>query len=121
VIVGVNSQNVQHSSLSLQRFEFCLSPRSTKAALSILPRRLAALPNRDVIIELEVGAEAMAVAEAIALRIHSDDGFALLVDYGQNSPYETSLNAIRDHSAVHPLQVHPLNLSSPGTTDLCVK
>ena len=47
----------------------------------------------------------MAVAEAIALRIQQDDGFALLVDYGQDAPYDMSLNAIRKHEAVHPLQV----------------
>lgn len=102
---------MRHSAFYLQRFEFVLSPSSTKAALSILPRRLAALPNRDTVTDLEVGAEAMAVAEAIALRIHRDDGFALLVDYGKDSPYDTSLNAIRAHSAVHPLQVH---LPRPG-------
>jgi SAM-dependent MidA family methyltransferase len=57
---------------------------------------------------LEVGAEAMAVVEAIALRIEACGGFALLIDYGKDGPYESSLNAIRNHTAVHPLQVSAL-------------
>jgi SAM-dependent MidA family methyltransferase len=89
----------------VQRFEFVLSPRNTLATQTILKRRLAALPNPDTVQEIEVGAEAMVVAEAIALRIQACDGFALMIDYGKDGPYEMSLNAIRDHTAVHPLRV----------------
>lgn len=59
---------------------------------------------------LEVGAEAMAVVEAVALRIEACGGFALFVDYGKDGPYDSSLNAIRNHDGVHPLHVCP---SSP--------
>jgi SAM-dependent MidA family methyltransferase len=89
----------------VQRFEFTLSPRGSLASQTILQRRLAAFKGSSQLSAIEVGAEAMAVAEAIALRIQQDDGFALLVDYGQDAPYDMSLNAIRKHEAVHPLQV----------------
>ena len=89
----------------MQRFEFVLSPTSTKAVHTILKRRLSALPNKDSITALEVSGDAMAVAEAVALRIHRDGGFGLFVDYGRNRPYDMSLNAIRGHQGIHPLQV----------------
>lgn len=89
----------------MQRLRFVLAPGKTKAAQHILMRRLRGLGERDPRRRaLEVGAEAMAVAEAAALRIDRCGGFALFVDYGQDGPYESSLNAIRHHEPVHPLQ-----------------
>lgn len=42
------------------------------------------------------------------MRIDRSDGVALLIDYGQDGPYEMSLNAIRKHKAVHTLEVRLL-------------
>jgi SAM-dependent MidA family methyltransferase len=74
---------------------------------TILPRRLGWLSKeqQESITEIEISTEAMAVAEGIAMRIHRAGGLALIVDYGQNGPYTSSLNALRDHKPVHPLQV----------------
>lgn len=89
----------------LQRLRFVLAPGRTKAVQHILMRRLRGLGARDPHRRaLEVNAEAMAVAEAAALRIERHGGFALFVDYGEDGPYESSLNAIRHHGPVHPLQ-----------------
>ena len=64
----------------------------------------------------------MAVVEAVALRIEACGGFALFVDYGKDAPYDSSLNAIRNHRSVHPLQVRapqcmrtPVALYPPST------
>jgi SAM-dependent MidA family methyltransferase len=105
--------NVLMRAQQLQRFDFCLSPRGTKAVHTILPRRLSWFPEkqRQSIAEIEISAEAMAVAEGIAMCIHRTGGMALIIDYGQSGPYKMSLNAIREHKPVHPLQVgdlHPI-------------
>eukprot|EP00879_Flechtneria_rotunda_P019374 GHRR01020349.1.p1 GENE.GHRR01020349.1~~GHRR01020349.1.p1 ORF type:complete len:241 (+),score=78.13 GHRR01020349.1:408-1130(+) len=60
---------------------------------------------------LQIGAHAMAVCETLACRISAHGGAALLIDYGQNCPYQNSLTAIRGHEGVHPL-------SQPGTADI---
>ena len=97
----------QRVRLCVQRFEFVLAPSSNLAVRSILKRRLNALPPglQKTVTALEVSAQAMAVAEAVALRIDRDGGFGLFVDYGQDQPYDMSLNAIRNHEGIHPLQV----------------
>ena len=91
----------------MQRFDFCLSPRSTKAAQTILRRRLSWMSpqQQEKTNAIEISAEAMAVAEEISIRIERDNGVALLIDYGQNGPYEMSLNAIKRHAAIHVLEV----------------
>lgn len=92
---------------TLQRFDFVLSPGGTRASATLLKRRLASLPQHQAnsLQALEVGAEAMAVAEEVALRIAHAGGLGLFIDYGQDAPYDSSLNAIKRHEAVHPLQV----------------
>ena len=77
----------QRVRLCVQRFEFVLAPSSNLAVRSILKRRLNALPPglQKTVTALEVSAQAMAVAEAVALRIDRDGGFGLFVDYGQET------------------------------------
>jgi SAM-dependent MidA family methyltransferase len=40
----------------------------------------------------------MAVCETLARRIAAAGGAALLIDYGQDGPYNNSLTAIRGHT-----------------------
>ena len=89
----------------MQKFDFVLSPGSTIASRTILKHRLDTLRRPEALQAIEVCAEGMSLAEAIALRIHRAGGFALLVDYGQDKPYDSSLNAIKEHQPVHPLEV----------------
>jgi NADH dehydrogenase [ubiquinone] 1 alpha subcomplex assembly factor 7 len=86
-----------------------LSPAATPAVKHILGRRLLGLGRARAaeLRALEVNAEAMAVAEAVAIRIQQGGGLALFIDYGQDGPYDASLNAIRNHKGVHVLQVRP--------------
>jgi hypothetical protein len=53
----------------------------------------------------------MALAEALARRVEQHGGAALIIDYGQDAPYESSLQAIRRHAFV------PL-LQAPGIADI---
>ncbi len=54
----------------------------------------------------------MSLAQTIAQRIAEDGGGALFVDYGREGPpYGDSLQAIRRHTVVSPLD-------APGTADL---
>jgi SAM-dependent MidA family methyltransferase len=85
--------------------EFVLSPGSTIASRTILQHRLNALRRPEKLTALEVCAEGVALVESIALRIRKSGGFALFVDYGQDAPYGSSLNAIKDHQPVHALEV----------------
>jgi SAM-dependent MidA family methyltransferase len=105
--------------VSLQNFRFVLSPFQTKAVQHILVRRLKALEKAAKSVKsttpipeasgsltgLEVNAEAMALAESVALRIDSTGGLCLVIDYGQDGPYDWTLNAIREHEPIHPLKV----------------
>ena len=63
---------------------------------------------------LEISAQGMALAEALALRVGRDGGAALVVDYGQDGPYGDSLVALKAHGPVHPL-------AAPGTADLSAR
>lgn len=113
--------------LRLQRFRFVLSPGPTAACHTVLKRRLAALralsrdggTAPDEPEAIEVCAEAMALVEETALRIAATGGLALFVDYGQDGPYESSLNALRDHRAVDPLEVRELPVCPPLTACCC--
>jgi NADH dehydrogenase [ubiquinone] 1 alpha subcomplex assembly factor 7 len=56
----------------------------------------------------------MAVAESLAKRVAEHGGAALIIDYGQDGPYEASLQAIRQHKFVGLLE-------EPGTADLSAR
>ena len=53
----------------------------------------------------------MTLAAELGQRISNSTGAALVVDYGRNRAYETSLQAIRQHSFVGLLE-------QPGSADL---
>ena len=94
-------------------FRFVLSPFDTFASKTVLPSRLEDL-GKDAIENLqglEVSAACMALAHTLTTRIAREGGAALLIDYGQNAPYEASLTAIKDHEFVD-------ILSHPGRADL---
>lgn len=60
---------------------------------------------------LEVGAQGMATAAALAARVMKSGGAALVLDYGRDSAYPASARAIRKHEFVDLLQ-------QPGDADL---
>ncbi|PRW58511.1 NADH dehydrogenase [ubiquinone] complex assembly factor 7 [Chlorella sorokiniana] len=90
-----------------------LSPGATPAARVLLPRRLRQLDLADQqrLQALEVCPQGMALAESLAQRVAQHGGAALIIDYGQDGPYETSLQAIRQHEFVGLLE-------QPGSADL---
>ncbi|KAL4437198.1 hypothetical protein ABPG75_004337 [Micractinium tetrahymenae] len=92
---------------------FVLSPGPTPAARVLLPRRLRQLlaEQQAAVEALEVCPQGMALAEALAQRVSQHGGAALIVDYGQDGPYEASLQAIRRHEFVGLLE-------QPGSADL---
>lgn len=61
-----------------------------------------------------MGAQAMAVASDLARRVAAAGGGALVVDYGRDAPYPASLQALRRHAQVHPLE-------RPGLADLSAR
>lgn len=94
-------------------FQMVLSPSPTPATVLLLPRRLEALSKeeRDTVEEIEVSPQTMTTAEALAKRIAGQGGAALIVDYGQDGPFGSSLQAIKQHKFKH-------LLSEPGSADL---
>ncbi|EFN59277.1 hypothetical protein CHLNCDRAFT_8390, partial [Chlorella variabilis] len=90
-----------------------LSPGPTPAARVLLPRRLRQLPQAEAseAAALEVCPQAMALAEGLARRVAQHGGAALIIDYGQDAPYEASLQAIRQHQFVGLLE-------GPGGADI---
>ena len=56
----------------------------------------------------------MAAAEGLAKRVSQHGGAALIIDYGQDRPYEASLQAIRQHKFVGLLE-------QPGSADLSAR
>lgn len=65
----------------------------------------------DKLQEIEISPQSIAMAQALAHRVASQDGAALIIDYGQEDAYGSSLQAIHQHKFV------PL-LSRPGEADL---
>ena len=61
--------------------------------------------------QLELSPQSMTLAAELGQRISNSTGAALVVDYGRNRAYETSLQAIRQHSFVGLLE-------QPGSADL---
>lgn len=99
-----------HSSSHLQ---MVLSAGATPAAKTILPLRLEGIePSaRDSMKAIEVCPQGMALAENLAKRVSTDNGAALIIDYGRDCPYRDSLAAIRKHQIVD-------IFDQPGTSDL---
>lgn len=66
----------------------------------------------DALDAIEICPQALTLAQSLAQRVAEDGGGALLIDYGrEHPPYGDSLQAIRRHDAVSPLD-------APGTADL---
>ncbi len=78
------------------------------APLGALGHRMEDTEDGDLV---EVSAAAEAVAEELGARIARDGGAAILIDYGGWRSKGNTLQALRAHQGVHPLD-------GPGTADL---
>jgi NADH dehydrogenase [ubiquinone] 1 alpha subcomplex assembly factor 7 len=85
---------------SPHHLSFVLSKGPTPAAMVLLERRLKGLPPKVVnaLKGIEICPQGMAVVENISKRIGSHGGAALIIDYGQFAPFESSVQAIMDHT-----------------------
>lgn len=94
-------------------FRMVLSPGPTPASRTLLPLRFKGLSitQRAALNAIEICPQGMATAEALGRRVSAHGGAALLIDYGQNGPYQSSLQAIKDHKFVG-------LFNSPGDADL---
>ncbi|KAL6497499.1 hypothetical protein OROHE_027128 [Orobanche hederae] len=93
-------------------FRFVLSPQSTPATLYLMQRcKWAKSEEIAKVNHIEVCPKAMDLTEAIANRIRTDGGGALIIDYGLNGVVSDSLQAIRKHKFVD-------ILDNPGSADL---
>ncbi|KAK0585809.1 hypothetical protein LWI29_034257 [Acer saccharum] len=93
-------------------FRFVLSPQPTPASLFLMRRcKWAAAEEMTKLEHMEVCPKAMELTSAIAKRISSDGGGALIIDYGLNGVVSDSLQAIRKHKFVD-------ILDNPGSADL---
>ncbi|KAL4195609.1 hypothetical protein AMTRI_Chr05g65530 [Amborella trichopoda] len=94
-------------------FRFVLSPQPTTASVLHLVKRCKWAPKEELanLEHIEVCPKAMELTHAIAKRIGSDGGGALIIDYGHNRIISDSLQAIRKHKFVN-------ILDGPGTADL---
>ncbi|ESR44305.1 hypothetical protein CICLE_v10011611mg [Citrus x clementina] len=93
-------------------FRFVLSPQPTPATLFLLQRcKWAADKELEKLEHIEVCAKAMELTGAMAKRIGSDGGGALIIDYGLNGVVTDSLQAIRKHKFVD-------LFDNPGSADL---
>lgn len=84
---------------------FSLGPETQQGALI---HRLGDTRPGDVV---ETCAPAMAIAQSLGARIAAQGGSALIVDYGGWRSLGDTLQAVRDHRSVEPLD-------APGTADL---
>ncbi|KAG9455964.1 hypothetical protein H6P81_000472 [Aristolochia fimbriata] len=98
---------------SAQRFQFVLSPIPTPATLLYLKKRCMWASKEELakLDHIEVCPKAMELTHAIAKRIGSDGGGALIIDYGLNGVVSDSLQAIRKHKFVD-------IFDDPGSADL---
>lgn len=65
----------------------------------------------------QISALAMALSANLARRVAKEGGAALLIDYGQDAPYTSSLQGIREHRQVPvslPVNLPAQNLSTPS-------
>ena len=94
-------------------FRLVVAPYDTFALKTVLPARLRELDeaSRENLDAIEISPAVMGIASDLAKRIKADGGAAILIDYGQDGPYENSLVGIKDHDFVE-------ILSDPGKVDL---
>ncbi len=94
-------------------FRLVVAPYDTFALTTILPARLRDLDEdtQGALEALEVSPAVNGLASDLARRIKTNGGAAILIDYGQDGPYESSLTAIKDHEFVDVL-------CEPGKVDL---
>ncbi len=94
-------------------FRLVVAPYETFALKTVLPARLRDLDEetRESLDAIEVSPAVIGLASDLARRIQKNGGAAILVDYGQDGPYESSLVAIKDHAFVDVL-------ADPGAVDL---
>ena len=94
-------------------FRLVVAPYDTFALKTVLPARLRDLDEtmRDTLEAIEVSPAVTGLASDLARRIKKNGGAAILIDYGQDGPYDSSLTAIKDHKFVNVL-------CEPGKVDL---
>lgn len=93
-------------------FRIVLSPQPTPATLYLLKRcKWAGTEELAKLHHVEVCPKAIDLTQAIAKRVSSDGGGALIIDYGLNGLVADSLQAIRKHKFVN-------ILDNPGSADL---
>lgn len=87
---------------SPHHLSFVLSKGPTPAARVLLERRLKGLPPKvaNALKGIEICPQGMAVVENITKRIGIHGGAALIIDYGQFAPFESSVQAILNHTFV---------------------
>lgn len=96
-----------------KQFRMVLSPFDTFASRTILPTRLRDIdPKIEASLRgIEISPASIALADGLARRVSRQGGAALLIDYGQDGPYEASLAAIKGHEFVDVFD-------DPGNCDL---
>ena len=97
----------------MSAFRLVVAPYDTFALKTVLPARLRDLDEtmRDTLEAIEVSPAVTGLASDLARRIKKNGGAAILIDYGQDGPYDSSLTAIKDHKFVNVL-------CEPGKVDL---
>lgn len=94
-------------------FRLVVAPYDTFALRTVLPARLRELDEatRESLDAIEVSPAVIGLVSDLAQRIKKNGGAAILIDYGQDGPYESSLVGIKNHDFVDVL-------SDPGKVDL---
>jgi len=96
-----------------RQFRMVLSPFDTFASRTVLSARLRDIDPKieSSLRGIEISPASIALADGLARRVSRQGGAALLIDYGQDGPYETSLVAIKGHEFVDIFE-------DPGNSDL---
>ncbi|GMH33983.1 hypothetical protein BSKO_01817 [Bryopsis sp. KO-2023] len=94
-------------------FRFVLSPKATPAFAILGSRRLAWMSDAEKAAckQMEVGGQMLVAVVDISKRVTETRGAALVIDYGKDGCYESSVQAIRRH------KVGDI-LNNPGCADL---
>eukprot|EP01126_Amoeba_proteus_P018119 TRINITY_DN1908_c0_g1_i4.p1 TRINITY_DN1908_c0_g1~~TRINITY_DN1908_c0_g1_i4.p1 ORF type:complete len:395 (-),score=74.33 TRINITY_DN1908_c0_g1_i4:322-1506(-) len=98
-----------------ENFCFIQSPSPTVASRGLLRKEFyPELPvfNEEKNILIEVSAEGLALGQEIGLRLSTNKGAALIIDYGHDHPSSFSLRAIKDHKRLCSI------LELPGEADI---
>lgn len=96
-----------------KHFRLVLSPHDTFASKTVLPSRLQDIDRERIqqLDSIEISPACIGLADGLATRVAQQGGAALLIDYGQDGPYENSIVAIKNHKFVD-------LLSHPGQADV---